>query len=219
MAWPASSVRSRLISATWVTWEIRKPSGPWTTVSKVTRRAWSRVKRSSSSRKNGPIAHEALLSLARPSSSALRPSTSRRFTSLPSVTAAMAPSRLITSTSSGSGLLHTEAGCTPTRAPSPTAAIGGHLLKSSASGPMPTSRYCDHILLDARRLGRAGRDAAQIGAHDGLDLAPRPVGEGRVALGALLDHPLEHARDERHPARLHRVQVRGGEQPRLARVA
>ena len=34
---------------------------------------------------NGPIAHDALLSLALPSSSALRPSKSRRLTSLPSV--------------------------------------------------------------------------------------------------------------------------------------
>src|SRR5512132_1773211 len=33
----------------------------------------------------------------------------------------------------------------PTRAPKPTGAIAGHLVKSSASGPMPTSRYCDHM--------------------------------------------------------------------------
>ncbi len=33
----------------------------------------------------------------------------------------------------------------PTRAPSPTAAMGGHFVKSSASGPMPTSRYWDHM--------------------------------------------------------------------------
>ena len=38
----------------------------------------------------------------------------------------------------------------PTRAPSPTAAIGGHLLNSSASGPMPTSRYWDHMPLATR---------------------------------------------------------------------
>ena len=165
------------------------------------------------------------MSLARPSSSALRPSTSRRFTSLPRVTATIAPSRLITSTSSGSGLLHTEAGCTPTRAPVPTAAIGGHLLKSSASGPMPTSRYCDHIPLatrtsfTARGLRRAGLDAAQVGSHDRLDLAARPVGQGRVALGALLDHALEQARHEGDAARLDRVQVGGREEPRPRGVA
>ena len=32
----------------------------------------------------------------------------------------------------------------PIEAPVPTAAIGGALVKISASGPMPTSRYCDH---------------------------------------------------------------------------
>ena len=40
---------------------------------------------------NGPIAHDALLSLALPSSSALRPSKSRRLTSLPSVAPTVAP--------------------------------------------------------------------------------------------------------------------------------
>jgi hypothetical protein len=33
----------------------------------------------------------------------------------------------------------------PTRAPRPTAARGGHFVNSSASGPIPTSRYCDHM--------------------------------------------------------------------------
>ena len=44
---------------------------------------------------------------------------------------------------SGSGLFQVEIGCSPTSAPKPTDAIGWHLVKTSASGPMPTSRYCD----------------------------------------------------------------------------
>src|SRR5213078_5101582 len=82
-------------------------------------------------RMNGPIAQDALLSFARPSRSALRPSTSRRLTSLPSVTPTIAPALLITRTSSGSGLFQTDFGWIPTRAPSPTAAIGGHFVNRS----------------------------------------------------------------------------------------
>ena len=38
----------------------------------------------------------------------------------------------------------------PASARWPTAAIGGALVKTSASGPMPTSRYCDHIFFSMR---------------------------------------------------------------------
>src|SRR6266545_179954 len=145
MACDARSARSRLISLTRVLCVMRKPSRPSTTVSKVSRRAASRVKVSSRSRRNGPTAQEALLSLARPRRSALRPSTSLRLTSLPRVTATIAPALSMTSTSSGAGLVQTDAGWMPTRAPRPTGAIAGHFVKSSASGPMPTSRYCDHM--------------------------------------------------------------------------
>ncbi len=92
---------------------------------------------------NGPIAQEALLSLALESRSADRPSTSRRFTSLPSVAPTMYPVEAIASTTSGSGLFQREIGCSPTSAPGPTADKGCALEKTSASGPMPTSRYCD----------------------------------------------------------------------------
>ena len=68
----------------------------------------------------------------------------------------------------------------PISAPVPTALIGCDLVKISASGPMPTSRYCDHRpsrdqhVLDARGLGRAGPHAAQVVADDARRLAAAP---------------------------------------------
>ena len=79
---------------------------------------------SSKRRMNGPIAQEALLSFALPSSSALRPSKSRRLTSLPSVAPTTRPVSLTASTISGSGLFHSDFGWMPTSAPVPTADIG-----------------------------------------------------------------------------------------------
>ena len=87
------------------------------------------------------MAQEALLSLALPSRRAERPSTSRRLTSLPSVAPTIRPSEETASTTSGSGLFQEEFGWMPASMPVPTAAIGWHLVKISASGPMPTSRY------------------------------------------------------------------------------
>jgi hypothetical protein len=55
----------------------------------------------------------------------------------------MRPRESQASATSGSGLFQREIGWSPTSAPQPTAAIGGHLVKTSASGPIPTSRYCD----------------------------------------------------------------------------
>ena len=92
----------------------------------------------------GPMAQEALLSFALPSRSALRPSKSRRLTSLPSVAPTTRPLWLTASTISGSGLFHSDFGWMPTSAPVPTADMGWPLEKISASGPMPTSRYWDH---------------------------------------------------------------------------
>ena len=103
--------------------------------------------------------------------------------------------------------------------------MGGHFVKSSASGPIPTSRYCDHMsraiehVLDAGRLRRAGLDAAEIGPDDGLDLAPDAIGQRGIAPRALFDDALEQARDEGHPARLHGLQVARGEEPGARRVA
>ena len=48
-------------------------------------------------------------------------------------------------TISGSGLFQVEVERTPISSPQPTADSGGALVKTSASGPMATSRYCDHM--------------------------------------------------------------------------
>ena len=56
------------------------------------------------------MAQEALLSLALPNNRALRPSISRRFTSLPSVAPTTFALELTSSTTSGSGLFHEEIG-------------------------------------------------------------------------------------------------------------
>src|SRR3546814_15438520 len=78
------------------------------------------LKSASNSRMNGPSEHEALLSLALPSSSADRPSKSRRLTSLPSVAPSARPSGTTSSTTSGSGLFPDESDPTPIPPPLPT---------------------------------------------------------------------------------------------------
>src|SRR5438105_2837844 len=84
----------------------------------------SSVKPSSNRRTNGPIAQDALLSLALLSRSALRPSKSRKLTSLPSVAPRISPRQFTTSTTSGSGLFQLESERTPICAPQPTLASG-----------------------------------------------------------------------------------------------
>ena len=95
----------------------------------------------SNSRSSGPTAQEALLSLAFDNSSAERPSKSRKLTSLPSIAPTMLPRLDTTSTTSGSGLFQVDFGCSPASIPVPTEDIVGALVNTSASGPMPTSRY------------------------------------------------------------------------------
>ena len=110
-------------------------------------RTSSSPKSLSNKRINGPSAQDALLSLALPSNSAERPSTSRKFTSFPKVAPTILPADETIITTSGSGLFHLEIGCRPTSNPVPTADSTGDLVKISASGPMPTSRYCDQAPL------------------------------------------------------------------------
>ena len=165
---PARSAGVREISVIEMVSSSRKPSVPSTSSRTSTAPASSSPKFSSKSRMNGPIAQLALLSLARPSSSADRPSKSRRLTSLPSVAPCTLPSEAMTRTTSGSGLFHAESGCTPMSAPVPTAAIGCAFVNSSASGPSPTSRYGDQRLralrccLSSAASGLPGRTSAML---------------------------------------------------------
>ncbi|MND79405.1 hypothetical protein D3C80_711440 [compost metagenome] len=55
------------------------------------------------------------------------------------------------STTSGSGLFQSDFGWMPTSAPQPTDDMGWALVKISASGPMPTSRYCDQRPISCSR--------------------------------------------------------------------
>src|SRR5690606_41581188 len=75
----------------------RSPLFPYTTLFRS-----ASVNSSSSRRIKGPIAHEALLSLALLKSNADRPSKSRKLTSLPSVAPTIRPSEVIANTTSGS---------------------------------------------------------------------------------------------------------------------
>jgi len=62
---------------------------------------------------------------------------------LPRVAPTTVPSDVAISTSSGSGLFHEENAGIPIPAPSPTEESTGAFVKTSGSGPIPTSRYCD----------------------------------------------------------------------------
>src|SRR5207247_10546435 len=77
----------------------------------------------------------------------------------------------------------------------------------------------DEHVLHACRLRRAGADAAEVGADDRLDLFARAVSERGIAARPLLDDALEEARDERHPARLDRLEIAWREHPRLRAIA
>ena len=121
-AWPTRSAGSRLIWSMELSPESSNPSSPSISSFTTAERTSSRVNRSSNSRMKGPSAQDALLSLASPSRRALRPSNSRRFTSLPSMAPRARPSAPTASTASGSGLFQALDGCTPMSAPAPTAA-------------------------------------------------------------------------------------------------
>ena len=143
--WATRSSGSRLISRMRLLPSRMKPSStPSISMFTSHARSVSSEYASSNRRMKGPMAQEALLSLALPSNRALRPSMSRRLTSLPSVAPTISARLFTASTISGSGLFQCEVGCRPMSAPWPTADIGCDLVKTSASGPMPTSMYCDH---------------------------------------------------------------------------
>src|SRR5580704_4557402 len=117
IAWATSSVGSRLIFDRSLAPRRRNWSGPVTSSSTLAWRTSSSEKVWSNSRMKGPMAQEALLSLAWPSNRALRPSMSRKLTSLPRVAPTMRPRALTTSVTSGSGLFQSESERMPISAP------------------------------------------------------------------------------------------------------
>jgi hypothetical protein len=109
----------------------------------------------------------------------------------------------------------------PTSAPVPTAARTGALVKISASGPMPTSRYCDHTpcaistSLTFAASGEPGTMPARLSPSTLADGRARGLGARGIAARLLFDHALEQALDEGHAAGLDDLQVAGREQPGL----
>ena len=165
------------------------------------------------------------MSLALDSSSAERPSKSRRLTSLPSVAPTIWPSRVTTSTTSGSGLFQVDFGCRPASTQVPTADSTGALVNTSASGPMPTSRYwlqafCEtstSLTCCASAEPGFSRDrsvptirvtSARIAcAESGLPRARSSITRSSIEIG------------EGDAGRLDHLQIDRRQQPRLGRIA
>ena len=224
-ACPARSARSRLISLTWVTWATRKPSAPSTTVSKPMRRAASRVKVLVEQPEEGPDRARGIVVLrAREEQRAPALDVSQ----VDVVAEADGDDRArVVDDEHQLGL-----GIVPDRgrmdAHAGAQAHRGHgraLREQLRVGPdahlevlRPHALGDEHVL-DAGGFGGARLDAAEIGPDDGLDLSSHALGQRGVAPRPLLDDALEEARDERHAARLDRVQVARREEPRLRRIA
>ncbi len=160
---------SRLISRIELAPSSTKPSGPSTRIASSQRRTSSMPKRSSNSRMNGPIAHERVVVLGLAEQQRAAALEVAQVDVVAERRADASRPRLFTaSTISGSGLFHSDFGWMPMSAPRPTADIGCDLVKISASGPMPTSRYCDHarcaISASFTRAasGEPGRTAARL---------------------------------------------------------
>ena len=157
------------------------------------------------------------------SSSAERPSTSRRFTSLPSVAPTIFPFEVATTTTSGSGLFQVEDFSTPIDMPVPT--DGQHLALGEDLGVRPDAdleilrpqALLLQQLLQLHRLRRAGLDLLDRAAERALDLGAGGRRTLRRAACLLLDHALEQRDREGDAGRLHGLQVDRREQPRLAR--
>ena len=189
------------------------------------RRTVSSVNAPSKKRMSGPMAVEALLSLALESSSAERPSTSRRLTSLPSVAATMPPVLLTSSTTSGSGLFQLEIGM---QARLHAVADGRHRLRLGedlrvrADADLQVLRpgaLLDQHALELGGLLAAGHQLGEIAAELGLHAGADRLGLLWRAPRLLLDHPLQHREGKRHPRRLDGLQVDRRQQPRLLRIA
>jgi hypothetical protein len=170
------------------------------------------------------MAQDALLSLALGSSSALRPSKSRRLTSLPRVAPAVSPRLFTASTISGSGLFQAESGWMPISAPLPTDDNTGALVKTSASGPMPTSRYCDHrpcsisTCLICMACGEPGFTVRRFSPISPTTCLRTSFGPRRISPRLLFDDALDQARSKGHARRFDDLQIAGRKQKRLLRI-
>ncbi len=106
-------------------------------------------------------------------------------------------------------------------APVPTEESTGALVKISASGPMPTSRYCDHAPCASNTSftfaasAEPGHDAREVVAEHTAERRARGLGARCIAARLLFDHALEQAFDKGHAAGLDRLQVARREQPGL----
>ncbi len=197
-----------------------EPIGPLHVEREIACRTSSMLKCSSKSRMNGPIAQDALLSFALPSSSALRPSKSRRLTSLPSVAPTTRPRVADGQHDFGFRIV-------PLRlrvdADFRAGADCGHRLtlredlgvRSDANlqvlGP---HALLDQHVLEPARFVRAGTYLLQVGADDGSDRRPQALGLPGVASRLLFDDALEEARHKRDAARLDGLEVARREEPR-----
>jgi hypothetical protein len=101
-------------------------------------------------------------------------------------------------------LFQVESDRTPTAAPQPTLASGAVLVKISASGPIATSRYCDHSPSSVSAFLSRAADSL-------LEPVPDFAGAPEIAARPLLDHALDRRQRERHPRRLDRLKVDGRE--------
>ena len=134
-----------------------------------------------------------------------------------------APAEATASTTSGSGLFQVDMGCRPASMPAPTALIGCALVKISASGAdadfeiLAPRALLDQHPLQLHRLRRAGLRGGEIAADQPVDLGTDGGGRCHVAARPLLDHALQHRDREGDAARLDRLQVDRGQQPRVAR--
>ena len=187
------------------------------------RRTVSSVKAPSKKRTNGPMAVEALLSLALDSSSAERPSTSRRLMSLPSVAPTMAPLRV-------HHQHHLRLGIVPGRdrvqprlhaVPDRRHRLRlGEDLRIRADADLQVLRpgaLLDQHALELGRLRAARHQLADIAAEAGLHAVADRLGLLGRAARLLLDHALQHGQRKGDAGGLDRLQVVRRQQPGLAR--
>ena len=176
-------------------------------------RTSSSVNASSNKRMNGPIAHDALLSFALPSSSALRPSMSRRLTSLPSVAPSDAARAIAREHDFRFGIVPVRVARTPIQSPQPTDDSTGDLVKIFRIGAdrdfeiLRPQAIGDQCLLQARRSGRARLDRADVGADPLAELHRELLRLGGIAARALFDHAFDGRHGKRDAAGLDALQI------------